>query len=270
MRILTLTEIWIYPVKSLGGIQLPSSKVLEKGLPFDRRWMLVDEKGVFMTQRAHPGMALIKPSIDSERLTFRHNTDTVHIPLAPSGPDSGALQSVMIWNDIVTVREVSPQHSEWFSDQLKVKCKLMFFPEEEERAVDPAYKIDNEQVSLADAFPFLIIGQSSLDELNARLAQPVPMNRFRPNFVFTGGEPFEEDTWRNFSIADNQFVAVKPCARCPIPTVDQDTGKKSAEPLKTLSSYRSRNNKVYFGQNLVALDHGEIKTGDTLTLHANV
>lgn len=269
MRVLKLVEIWIYPVKSLGGIRIPSSKVLEKGLPFDRRWMLVDENGFFMTQRSYPGMALIKASMDAENLVLRHGQEAVQIPLTPFPSDSDALESVMVWNDTVTVHEVSRRHSEWFSDQLKVKCRLMYFPEEQERAVDPNYKVNDEQVSLADAFPFLIIGQSTLDDLNSKLAVPIPMNRFRPNFVFTGGEPFEEDTWRNFSIGLNRFVAVKPCARCPIPTIDQDTGKKSAEPLKTLATYRSSNNKVYFGQNLVALDHGEIKTGDMITLHAN-
>ena len=132
--------------------------------------------------------------------------------------------------------------------------------------VDPRYEVNHEQVSLADAYPFLIIGQSSLDDLNSRLTESLPMNRFRPNFVFTGGEPFEEDTWRNFSIGSTRFVGVKMCARCPLPTVNQDTAERGAEPLKTLSTYRKRDNKVYFGQNLVALDHNSVSVGDTITI----
>jgi hypothetical protein len=145
-------------------------------------------------------------------------------------------------------------------------CRLVYFPEENSRPVDPRYKVNGEQVSLADAYPFLIIGQSSFEDLNSKLQEPVPMNRFRPNFVFTGGKPFEEDTWRNFSIGSTRFVGVKPCDRCVLTTVNQETGQKGVEPLKTLTSYRKRDNKVYFGQNLVALDHKRIQIGDLITL----
>ena len=116
------------------------------------------------------------------------------------------------------------------------------------------------------AYPVLIIGQSSLDDLNQRMKEPLPMNRFRPNIVFTGGEPYEEDGWKNFRIGQNRFVGVKPCSRCVLTTVNQDTGKKGIEPLATLSTYRMRNNKVYFGQNLIPLDHNEIAEGDEIVL----
>lgn len=264
MKELTLSEIWIYPVKSLGGIRLSSSKVMEKGLLYDRRFMLADENGKFMTQRVYPKMALFKLSINDGTLTVRYHDDTLTIPAVPKPNEPAA--SVQIWENIVQAHEVDTTYSAWFSERLGMKCRLVFFPEEYERPVDPAYKVNDEHVSLADAYPFLIIGQSSLDDLNTRLKEPVPMNRFRPNLVFTGGEPFEEDHWRNFQIGSNGFIAVKPCARCVLTTVNQDTAEKGAEPLKTLASYRTRNSKVYFGQNLVATNHAEIKVGDKITL----
>lgn len=264
MKELTLSEIWIYPVKSLGGIRLSSSKVMEKGLLYDRRFMLVDESGKFMTQRVYPKMALFKLSINDNTLTVTHHHDTLTIPVVPSPNEPAA--PVQIWENIVQAHEVNTAYSAWFTERLGMQCKLVFFPEEYERPVDPAYKVNDEHVSLADAYPFLIIGQSSLDDLNARLKEPVPMNRFRPNFVFTGGEPFEEDHWRNFQIGGNGFIAVKPCARCVLTTVNQDTAEKGAEPLKTLASYRTRNSKVYFGQNLVATHRTEVKVGDKITL----
>ncbi|MFD0999795.1 MOSC domain-containing protein [Ohtaekwangia kribbensis] len=264
MKELTLSEIWIYPVKSLGGIRLSSSKVMEKGLLYDRRFMLVDENGKFMTQRVYPKMALFKLSINDSTLIVQHHQDILTIPIIP--PLNEPAVSVQIWENIVQAHEVNTTYSAWFTERLDIQCKLVFFPEEYERPVDPAYKVNDEHVSLADAYPFLIIGQSSLDDLNARLKEPVPMNRFRPNFVFTGGEPFEEDHWRNFQIGSNGFIAVKPCARCVLTTVNQDTAEKGAEPLKTLASYRTRNSKVYFGQNLVATHHTEVKVGDKITL----
>jgi uncharacterized protein YcbX len=264
MKELTLSEIWIYPVKSLGGIRLSSSKVMEKGLLYDRRFMLVDENGKFMTQRVYPKMALFKLSINDSTLIVQHHQDILTIPIVP--PLNEPAVSVQIWENIVQAHEVNTTYSAWFTERLDIQCKLVFFPEGYERPVDPAYKVNDEHVSLADAYPFLIIGQSSLDDLNARLKEPVPMNRFRPNFIFTGGEPFEEDHWRNFQIGSNGFIAVKPCARCVLTTVNQDTAEKGAEPLKTLASYRTRNSKVYFGQNLVATHHTEVKVGDKITL----
>lgn len=261
---LTLTEIWIYPVKSLGGIRLTSAKILPKGLEYDRRFMLIDENGLFLTQRVHPQMALFKTSINGDNLTISYNGDDLAVPLHPSttqGP-----RPVQIWDDLVMANEVDPACSTWFSQRLGFPCKLVYFPEENLRAVDPRYKVNDEHVSLADAYPFLIIGQASLNDLNTRLDTPLPMNRFRPNLVFTGGQPYEEESWRQFTIGTNRFVGVKPCARCVLTTVDQETAQKGKEPLKTLATYRNFNNKIIFGQNVIALDHTLINVGDILTL----
>jgi uncharacterized protein YcbX len=266
MQELRLSEIWVYPIKSLGGIRVSSAQVNEKGLTFDRRWMLVDETGTFMTQRILPAMALLKVSMEDEELKIIHGRKSKAHRIALSPVPAGKGLPVTIWNDSVIAFEVSPESSQWFSDVLQTKCKLVYFPEENARSVDPAYQVNNEHVSLADAYPFMIIGQSSLDHLNSKLHEPIPMNRFRPNFVFTGGEPNEEDGWRNFTIGNNRFVGVKPCARCVVPTINQDTAEKGIEPTRTLATHRKKENKILFGQNLVSIDHQQIKEGDLITI----
>lgn len=265
MNNLILSEIWIYPVKSLGGIRLEKARAYGKGLQYDRRWMLIDQDGIAMTQRVYPEMALFKTGISDGvlSLTFIKGEEVISsngFDLSHPSAENGTIAKV--WDDQVTVMEVDPDVSKWFSHHLKTTCKLVGFPEENPRTVDPKYSLNDENVSLADAYPFLLTGQSSLDDLNKRLGQPVPMNRFRPNFVFAGGEPFQEDQWRNLSIGTIPFVAVKKSDRCVLTTVNQDTAEKGAEPLRTLSTYRKTDNKVYFGQNLIAQKEGEVSVGD--------
>lgn len=268
MARLTLSEIWIYPIKSLAGIRLQRSNVKQKGLVYDRRWMLVDEAGRFLTQREHPEMSQFQLTMNTEELTILNRVSSQLIVLDLKDEKVGESLSTIVWDDEVEAIEVGPIYSQWFSDQLKIRCKLVFFPESHKRDVDPDYATKNEQVSLADGYPFLIIGQASLDDLNKRLKEPIPMNRFRPNFVFTGGEPFEEDRWKNFRIGSNRFIAVKPCSRCVLTTVDQRTGVKGTEPLATLASYRKYGGKINFGQNLLAIDYDGIQEGDEIELEA--
>ncbi len=264
MQELRLSQIWIYPIKSLGGFRVTSAKVHEKGLMHDRRWMLIDKDGVFITQRVHPLLALFKTSLKDDQLEISFKGDTILLPLADSHQKKEPINAT-VWNDTVTVFEVADQYSQWFSDRLAMECKLVAFPESNARPVDLNYQISGEHVSLADAYPFLIIGQRSLDHLNEKLEVAVPINRFRPNFVFTGGEPHAEDQWRNFKIGNNRFVGVKLCSRCVLTTVDQATAQTGKEPLATLSTYRKQNGKVNFGQNLIAIDHDEVFEGDAIT-----
>ncbi len=261
---LKLTEIWIYPIKSLGGIPLKSARVFEKGLEHDRRWMLIDEDNEFMSQRLYPRMALFKLQIQDSKFKIEFKSDSIILPF--SHPIKGEPINARIWDDTVQVVEVSDEYSQWFSERLQINCKLVSFPETNARPVDENYQVNQEHVSLADAYPFLIIGEQTLADLNSRLKEPLPMNRFRPNFVFSGGQPYAEDSWRNFSIGKNRFAAVKQCARCVLTTVNQDTGDKGIEPLLTLSQYRKKENKVLFGKNLVALNHNEVHEGDKITI----
>jgi uncharacterized protein len=263
---LTLSEIWIYPIKSLGGIRLASAKVMPKGLCYDRRWMLIDAAGKFITQRVHSRMAFFKLSLSGDEFTINFKDDKIHLPVN-STVSKESIRAI-VWDDTVEVYEVAEKYNQWFSERLGINCRLVYFPEENQRLVEEKYRLDNDHVSLADGYPFLIIGQHSLDDLNSRLENPVPMNRFRPNFVFTGGQPFEEDTWRNFRIGGNRFSGVKPCSRCVLTTVNQETAEKGTEPLATLTTFRKVNNKIYFGQNLLAIDYNEIYEGDKIELDA--
>jgi uncharacterized protein len=260
----TLSEINVYPVKSLRGIAMKSATVLSKGLKHDRRYMLCDSEGVALTQREHPIMALFKTALHGDGIEISFKGDSVRIPHAAS---EGREVAAQVWEQPVSAIEIDPSMSQWFSERIGVDSRLVFFPEKNARPVDEKYRLNDEHVSLADAFPILIIGQKSLDDINEKLHEPVPMNRFRPNLVFTGGEAFAEDEWHLFSIGQSKFAAVKPCSRCILTTIDQDTANKSPEPLKTLSKFRLRNNKVLFGQNVLVLSPGTtITVGDRITV----
>ena len=265
---LTLSEIWIYPIKSIGGISLPSARPERRGLQYDRRWMLVDESGKFISQREIPAMAMLGTAIESPFLSvfWKNNpAEKIHIPLEINALEHPKLQ-VQVWGDKMAARALPESINQWFSDQLGQALRLVFMPDTTRRRADGRYAPPGHHVSFADGFPYLIIGQASLDALNQRLEQALPMNRFRPNFVFTGGEAFEEDTWAEFSIQDQPFMGVKPCARCSITTTNQDTAERAAEPLKTLSTFRQKGNRILFGQNVIWLGDAstEVKVGDEI------
>lgn len=269
---LQLSEIWIYPVKSLGGIALKEAKVTHRGLENDRRWMLVDEHGIFITQRECPELALFQTEIDADFLKITHKgnqSETLKISLADEDSKPKNKVSVMVWEDEVEVNEVSIAVNDWFTEKLGFVAKLLYMPEESQRKVDPNYAVNVANItSFSDGFPYLIIGQASLNDLNSRLEIPLSMKRFRPNFVFTGGEAYEEETWYKFTIGSLDFYGVKPSGRCVITTVNPEAGKFAGkEPLYTLSKYRKVDNKVLFGQNVIAKELGNIAVGDLIRIN---
>ena len=243
---------------------MKNATVLDKGLQYDRRYMLIDENNRFITQRVVHEMALFRLSLSDKGFNVSFKGSSIVLPLLPDNQTMS--KKVTIWEDAVLATEMGEEHSQWFATHLGIKCSLVFFPEESRRDVDKEFASHDEQVSLADGYPFLIIGERSLEDLNSRLKIPVPMNRFRPNFVFEGGVPYEEDTWKDFTIGSNQFKGVKPCARCTLTTVNQETGLAGKEPLATLSSYRKNGSKVNFGQNLLAVDHKQVSEGDIISI----
>ncbi|WP_138482993.1 MOSC domain-containing protein [Dyadobacter bucti] len=263
---MVLSEIWIYPVKSLGGIRLNASEVEEKGLKFDRRWMIVDEDGVFLTQRVFSKMALLDISLLENGLVISSRFEPGNEVFVPYTPVSGANIEVKVWDDIVQAVTVSDEADAWLSKQLDKNVRIVMMPESTRRPADPRYALHGEAVSFADGFPFLLISQGSLDDLNSRLPEAIEMRRFRPNFVVTGTGPFSEDAWKSIRIGSLSFDVVKPCARCVLTTIDPKTGEKGAEPLKTLASFRRVNNKILFGQNLVGRGTGTVCEGDEITL----
>jgi uncharacterized protein len=265
---LQISELYIYPIKSMAGIALNEARVTATGFEHDRRWMLVDENNRFISQREVSEMALMRPLVEDRGLRVTYKDECLHIPFNKPSASSSDRVTVTVWDDTCIGEYVSPEADEWFTAMLGLRCRLVYMPDDTERVVDQRYAPVGSITSFADAYPFLLIGQASLDDLNSHMEAPLPMNRFRPNMVFTGGEPFEEDNMEHFTIAGVDFFGVKLCARCPIPTIDQETAQRGKEPLKTLSKYRQKNNKVYFGQNLVQKGEGIITVGDNIEVLA--
>lgn len=263
---ITVSQLFIYPIKSLGGIELFSVDVGDRGFKYDRRWMLVDENNRFMTQRDTLEMALLKTSFhkDSLQVIFKNNvSENILIPLTIGNRKK---ITVSIWDDSCDAIEPGDLFNEWFSDILRKKCKLVYMPDDSLRKVDGTYAANEEITAFSDGYPILLIGQSSLDDLNSRLKDPVPINRFRPNMVFTGSRAFEEDEFQQFTIGAINFMGVKLCGRCVMTTIDQHKGIKNKEPLQTLSTYRQANNKIYFGQNLLHTGTGMINVHDKVNV----
>lgn len=261
---LQVSELFIYPIKSLGGIPVSTAVVTDRGLQYDRRWMLVDISNQFMTQREFAEMALLQTEILENGLRVYHkNKETaILIPFEPKGETI----TVQVWSDRCKATIVDKKVNEWFSDVLGKHCQLVYMPDTTKRRVDGRYTINKEVTNFSDGYPFMTIGQSSLDDLNNRLEEKLPINRFRPNIVFTGGGPYEEDTWVHFTIRDINFFGAKLCARCVIPTINQDTIQRGKEPLKTLATYRQKNKKIYFGQNLLHHGEGSLSIGDEIKI----
>lgn len=258
-----LSELNIYPVKSLKRIALTESVVEDRGLRHDRRWMLVDSANQFLTQREHPVMARIEIKIDGDRVTAGFDGGEIEMPLSSTTDE---FHTVKVFNDTVRSQFYPLEIDRWFSDILGIDCRLVTMPEGAHRAVDPAFAVRRfkDEVSFADAYPFLVIGEASLADLNSRLSETVPMNRFRPNFVVAGSETFAEDNWSVVKIGSTVFHVVKSCGRCVITTVDQVKGKKTGkEPLRTLSIYRTVKGNALFGRYLIAENPGGfVRVGD--------
>ncbi len=255
---ITLSQLAIYPIKSSAQISLTQAKMGAFGLENDRRWMLVDNNGTMLTQRKHARMCLIECALEEGGLLVSA-PDMPQLKISSSA--HGADITATIWSDSCNSYDCGNEAAEWFSRFLKTPARLVYFPDNEVRQVDLNYAKPGELTAFSDGFPYLLIGQASLDDLNKRLNTPVAMKRFRPNLVISGAEPFAEDNWKQIRIGDICFNLVKPCSRCIIPSIDPDSASKSAEPTKTLASYRMRDNKIFFGQNVIADGEGELKTG---------
>ena len=257
---LQVSDLFIYPIKSLGGISVSKALVTDRGFQYDRRWMLVDQQNAFLTQRKLPQMALLQTEISAESFNVYHKKsgERIAIPFEPTGKTV----SVQVWSDRCKGIVVDDKVNEWFSEMIGETCQLVYMPGTTKRRVDGRYALQNDITSFSDGYPFMVIGQASLNDLNARIEDKLPVNRFRPNIVFAHGAPYEEDTWEQCVINGIKFYGVKLCARCVITTINQDNLNKGKEPLTTLATYRMKNNKIYFGQNLLHHGEGFIHVGD--------
>ncbi len=259
-----LSSIHIYPIKSTAGIALSNSWVDDFGLSFDRRFVLTNAQGKFITARTKPRLCLVQASLTASGLVL----SAPEMPLLEiSYQDfSDSYQQVTVWADQIDSQYCHKKYDQWFSEFLGFECQLHFFGQQSNRAV----KNSTKQVGFADGYPLLLISQASLDDLNNKLTDHhVKMSQFRPNLVIENTSAFAEDTWQQIRIGEVIFDVVKPCSRCVFTTVDPLTGVKNAskEPLMTLKRYRQvERGEVMFGQNLIPVNKGQIKQGDKLTV----
>lgn len=263
---ITVSQLYVYPIKSLGGVSLSSVNITDRGFQHDRRWMLIDDKDNFLTQRELPEMALLQVEIHAEGLRVYHTQKKhQHIHISFETKTTQRINT-NIWGVPCRPLLVSEEVDNWFWDILKRKCRLVYMDDETTVVIDERYNVDNNLTSFSDGYPILMISESSLTDLNTRTGEVLEMNRFRPNLVIKNSKPYQEDTFREFIINSIHFYGVKPSARCIITTIDPQTGKKGKEPLTTLASYRSLNNKIYFGENVIAASAGVISLGDEVTV----
>jgi len=265
---LTLTQISYYPVKSTAGIDTRQAAVEPRGLKDDRRWMLVDRVGRFLTAREHPQLLQIQAGIQDRCLTLKA-PGMAELKLNEARPDTGPRLDITIWHDQLSAAGMPAAADAWCSEYLGLACRLVYMDEHCERSSDPEYSLNCDIVSFADGFPCLLISEASLADLNTRTPITVGMRRFRPNLVISGCSAYAEDDWRRLRIGTIEFDVVKPCARCVLTTIDPQTSQKHAqqEPLRTLCGYRRRANRgIDFGQNLIPRDTGTLRVGDHIEI----
>ncbi len=285
---LRVTGLFIYPVKSLRGLAVSSAAVGARGFVGDRRFLVVDQDNRFLTQRVLPRMALIETALAEGELVLSSGRDgSVRVPLQPKTQDpEPKTQTVTVWKDAVTAEDCGDEPAAWLSAFLGQPCRLVRAGAAYSRPI-PARKIPSgmslppgpplplaprpspgHEVSFADAFPFLLITEESLADLNARLAAPLPMNRFRPSLVVAGAAPYAEDAWTRFRIGDVIFHGATRCGRCVVTTTDQLTAERAPEPLRTLATYRrDAEGSVMFGRNLVhETKSGRVAVGDAVEM----
>jgi len=259
-----LSQLYVYPVKSLAGISVSEWPVDKNGLQFDRKWMLIDAERQFLSQRRLPKMALIKTRIEKDMLVLSApSQDDLHLPLFP---EDGEDIDVVIWHEHCRAKTVSAAADAWLSVFLQTECGLVYHPENRQRIVDQKYAEPDDQTAFSDGFPFLILSEASLAELNNALENPVSIVRFRPNIVIAGCEAYAEDTWRLIKINDIEFRLPKPCSRCAVPGIEPESAIRQTEPLATMNQLRRWQNKVYFGQNALHNHEGALKIGTNVAV----
>ncbi len=263
----TVAALYRYPIKSCAGTPLTEGAIDSRGFVHDRELMVIgNATGEFLTQREFPRLALIRPHLaDGVVRVEAPGMGALTVPIAEAGPE----RPVVVWRDTCPAVDQGDAIAGWFGEFLGTDCRLVRLAPGYRRRVDPTFATSAaDEVGFADGFPFLLIAEESLADLNGRLAEPLPMNRFRPNIVVRGGGPFWEDRVGAFRIGEITFRCVKPCARCAITTTDQATAARGKEPLRTLATYRRGKRGVLFGQNLIHDREGTIQVGDRLTVEA--
>jgi len=261
-----LSELAIYPIKSIHGIQSSSAEVQFSGLKNDRRYMLIKPNGEFITGRKHPQLIRIKAQVlPNNQLELSHPDAQSTLIMNPNEfPQS--YRDVIIWGNSMAAQSVGETANLWFQSILSVETELVFFGESSQRFTS---RRPDSPVGFADGYPFLLTTEASLEALNRTCPEPIRMGQFRPNIVIKGNEAFAEDTWKRIRIGEVEFENIKPCVRCIFTTIDPDNAERSklGEPLKTLAKFRKlKNTGITFGSNMIALNQGVIRQGDKVEI----
>jgi uncharacterized protein len=259
-----ISELHVFPVKGARGLSPAQARLDACGLEHDRRWMVVDTAGTFVTPREVARLALVETALETDALVLRSAVGGVaRVPLEQ---ETGDEVEVVVWHDRVPALDAGGEAAELLTRHLGFEARLVRMPASTHRQVSLEYGAAGDRVSFADAFPLLIISQAALDELNRRLAEPVPMLRFRPNVVVAGARPHEEDEWRRVRLGAVACDVVKPCGRCVVTTLDLTTAEGGKEPLRTLAGYRKWESNVWFGQNAIHRATGTLRVGDEVNV----
>jgi uncharacterized protein len=261
--VITVTGIFIYPVKSARGIALPEAQLSDRGIQHDRRFLIVDENGRFQTQREDPSMARLHTAIVGDTLVLSFDRAVLEVPLRPL---AGDMRQVCIFSDEVAGALEVPLASQFLGDAFGRELSLVYMPDGVRRTVDPTRAGPDDLVGFADAFPYLLCNESSLNALNVHLSDPVTMRRFRPNFVIEGADAYAEDHFHALQLGSVPFLALKPCTRCVIVDTDPDAGVRSPGPLAALAHTHRIGKRAIFGQNLVARGTGVVRLGDRVVV----
>lgn len=266
--VITVSQLYVYPVKSCKAISLKSASFDARGFVHDRAWAVVDKDGKVLTQRDHSKMALIEPRVEDGQKTGSYNlflNAPGMSPIVIPTQDDDLASEAEVWGDLCKATDQGDDAASWLSEYLERPARLRRMHSTEKRAVGKAGRNYPEStVNFQDVYPLLIISEASLNALNQELEAPVSMNRFRPNIVVNGCGPYAEDQWRQIIIGKTRIDIVEPCARCVVTTIEQETGRKGGEPLKTLARLRLQGNKTMFGQNAIHLGLDNIAIGDSL------
>ncbi len=256
-----VTSLHIYPIKSLGGISLTQAQAKTEGFQYDRRWMLVDAQGKFLTQRSDNRLARFQCRLGTDSLQIQFESAHLELPLSEHVTTT---TRVSIWESSIEANEVHPQYSKWFSDLLAQPCKLVRMTAASHRPKQLLVPPHKTLLSLADGYPYLVLGSASMQTLNERCPDTIPSDRFRANILLDTSSAHEEDGYGRFKLGETTFQVIKPCARCQVITIDQQTGAMGKEPTKTLAAYRKKENHILFGANTILLKPGIVRVGDAL------
>lgn len=264
---ISVSALYIYPIKSCRGIEVRSFRLDDLGPQLDRRYMIVDPNGRCINQRQEARLALVVPSLQPTTLLVRaEGMQPLKLPLAPRA--DGRVVEVEHFDHRSPAYDAGSDPAEWFSEFLRKPCRLVYMPNAQLRRVSEKYSPEPAFTSFTDGFPELLISTSSIADLSARANMTLAPERFRPSILISGSEAYAEDTWRQLRIGDVRFDVVKPCTRCIVTTIDPQTAEKGSEPLATLAKYRKQDSKVIFGQNCVHRELGDIRVGDTVEVLA--